>query len=183
MANYTKRISDTMVRLGEVRFSYCHLFEPKANPNGKLKYSVAILIPKKDKATLEVAQAAINAAMEAGKASKWGGRIPAKCASPLRDGDEERPDDPNYEGMMFINASSDRKPGVCVLEGGKVVEALDEEDVYSGCWGAIVINFFPYDNSGNRGVGAGMNNVIKTRDDERLAGGSSAETDFADMES
>jgi hypothetical protein len=55
------------------------------------------------------------------------------------------------------------------------------EDFYSGCWGAVTLNFFPYDSKGNKGVGAGLNNVIKTRDDERLSGGSSADADFGDM--
>ncbi|MBR5878844.1 MAG: DUF2815 family protein, partial [Akkermansia sp.] len=71
--------------------------------------------------------------------------------------------------------------GVRVLDAGKVVEALDSEDFYSGCWGAASVNFFPYDSNGNKGVGVGLNNVIKTRDDERLSGGSSAEADFGDM--
>lgn len=181
MPNYNKTINDTCVRLGEVRFSYCKLFKPAADKNGKLKYSVAVLIPKKDKATIAMAEAAIDAAMQLGKDKKWGGRIPAKCGSPLRDGDEERPDDENYEGMMFFNCSSERKPGVCILENGSVVEALDEEDVYSGCWGCVTVNFFPYDSSGNRGVGAGLNNVIKTRDGDRLSGGTSAASDFADL--
>ena len=68
-----------------------------------------------------------------------------------------------------------------MLEGGVVSEALDGEDFYSGCYGAVTLNFFPYENSGNKGVGAGLNNVIKTRDGERLAGGRSAEEDFADL--
>ena len=41
MANYNKKISDTCVRLGEVRFSYAHVFEPRQSDNGgEPKYSV-----------------------------------------------------------------------------------------------------------------------------------------------
>ena len=43
------------------------------------------------------------------------------------------------------------------------------------------MNLFPYENSGNKGVAVGLNNVIKTRDDERLAGGATAEQDFGDL--
>ena len=39
---------------GKVRLSYVHLFEPYSNdPEKEARYSVTILIPKKDKATLK----------------------------------------------------------------------------------------------------------------------------------
>lgn len=181
MANYNKVITETAARLGEVRFSYAHVFEPHAsNGNAEPKYSVCILIPKEDTKTVELIEKCIAAAQEKGKTTKWGGKIPKNCGTPLRDGDEEEKG-PEYEGMYFMNASSKQKPGIRVLENGKVIEALDHEDFYSGCWGAVSVNFFPYDSSGNKGVGVGLNNLIKTRDDERLAGGTTAEQDFGDM--
>ncbi len=181
MGKYDKKITETCVRLGEVRFCYEHVFAPRVSDNGgAAKYSVCILIPKSDSRTLELVKEAITAAREKGKATKWGGKIPARLGDPLRDGDEEDKG-PEYEGMYFINASSPSKPGVRILEGGKILEALDTEDFYSGCWGAATVNFFPYDHNGNKGVGAALNNVIKTRDDEKLAGGASAEKDFADL--
>lgn len=183
MANYNKKISDTTVRLGEVRFCYAHVFEPRKDDDGNEgKYSVCILIPKTDKQAIQMVEDAVNAAKEKGKSGKWGGKIPGRLTTPLRDGDEEEKGE-EYEGMMFFNASSSvkSKPGVRVLDGGMIVEALDSEDFYSGCWGAVTVNFFPYDSNGNKGVGAGLNNLIKTRDDEKLAGGASAESDFGDM--
>ena len=48
-ANYNKRISDTSIRLGLVRFGYVHVFAPRKNEDGTDgKYSVQLLIPKKD---------------------------------------------------------------------------------------------------------------------------------------
>ena len=41
-------------------------------------------------------------------------------------------------------------------------------DVYSGMYARVTVNFFPYDASGNRGVGCGLGNVCKTRDGEPL---------------
>ena len=181
MPNFNKRISETNIRIGEVRFSYAHVFEPQEDKEGKVKYSVAILIPKTDTDTVELVKAAIEAAKQKGKTSRWGGKIPANAKSPLRDGDIDREDDPDYAGMWFLNCSSKQKPGVRVLEQGHVVEAIDTEDFYSGCWGAATINMFPYDSNGNKGVGVSLNNLIKTRDGERLAGGASAEEDFADL--
>lgn len=186
MANFNKSISDTSVRIGEVRFGYVYVFAPRKNEDGTDgKYSVQLLIPKADKAAKQLIDAAIEAAKKAGVSSKWNGKMPpaVKLKTPIRDGDEEFPDDDNYKGMWFMNASSaaDRKPGIRVLENGVIVEALDTDDFYSGCYGAATVNFFAYNNSGNMGIAAGLNNVIKTRDGERLSGGHTAEQDFADL--
>ena len=52
MANYNKKLNDTTVRIGEVRFSFANVFEPKAGANGgEPKYSCAILIPKSETKT------------------------------------------------------------------------------------------------------------------------------------
>ena len=181
--NFNKKISETSARLGEVRFSYAYVFNRRqGDEDGKEgKYSVCVLIPKKDTATLDMLKEIIAAAEQKGKNSKWGGKIPAKRSNPLRDGDEEEKGE-EFEGMMFFNCSSTKAPGIRVLEEGKVIEAMDEDDFYSGCWGAVTVNAFPFDSNGNKGVGLGLNNLIKTRDDERLAGGSTAEEDFGDLE-
>lgn len=180
MANYNKKISDTTVRLGEVRFSYAHVFAPRTDSDGKPgKYGVCLVWPKSDDATTKLAQAAIAAAKEVAKTK--GIKLPSNCKTPIRDGDIDREDDENFAGCWFMNANGGQKPGVRVLENGQVVEALDEEDFYSGCYGAATVNFFPYDSNGNKGIGAGLNNVIKTRDGERLGGGTNADQDFSDL--
>ncbi len=182
MAKFNKKIKDTSVRLGEVRFSYTAVFQPKKNDDGTpSKYGVCIIIPKEDTETVNLVKEAIDAAKQRGKMEKWGGKIPANVKSCLRDGDIDREDDEAFAGCYFINASSRNKPGVKVLEDGVVSDALDEEDFYSGCYGAVTLDFFPYESSGNKGVGAGLNNVIKTRDGDRLSGGRSADEDFADL--
>lgn len=182
MAKFNKKIKDTSVRLGEVRFSYTAVFQPKKNDDGTpSKYGVCIIIPKEDTETVNLVKEAIDAAKQRGKMEKWGGKIPANVKSCLRDGDIDREDDEAFAGCYFLNASSRNKPGVKVLEAGVVSDALDEEDFYSGCYGAVTLDFFPYESSGNKGVGAGLNNVIKTRDGDRLSGGRSADEDFADL--
>lgn len=181
--NYNKKISDTNIRIGEVRFSYCNVFTPRAGQNGgEEKYSVCVIIPASDKATVDLINEAIEAAKLKGKAEKWGGKVPANCKIPLRDGDLDREDDEAFAGCLFLNATTKIKPGVKTMDGGKLGDAFDGEDFYSGCYGAATLNFFPYDSNGNRGVGVGLNNVVKTRDGERLSGGRSADEDFADLE-
>ena len=186
MANYNKKISETSIRIGEVRFGYVNVFAPRKNEDGTDgKYSVQILIPKDNTDAIALIEKAVEAAKTAGVSAKWNGKMPpaSKLKTPLRDGDEEFPDDDNYAGMYFMNASTpaDHKPGVRVLENGMLSEALDSDDFYSGCYGAATVGFFAYNNSGNMGISAGLNNVIKTRDGERLSGGRSADADFADL--
>lgn len=175
----------TKVITGKVRLSYCHIFEPRPDDDGNEKYSCSILIPKSDKETLRKIKAAVDAAVELGK-SKWGGKVPANLKKPLRDGDEERPDDEAYAGHYFLNATSKNKPGIAKPVGkgpdGKVKfqEITDSTEVYSGCYAKVSINFYPYDAKGNRGVAAGLNNVVKVQDGEFLGGRASIHDDFAD---
>lgn len=170
-------MSGTKVITGKVRFSYAHVHKAIAISEGQEpKFSVSILIPKKDKATLAKIDAAIKVAIEEGKA-KWGNKIPKNLKTPLRDGDEEREEDPAYEGCYFINASSKTRPGI-VDENREAI--MSEDEFYSGCYGRASINFYGFNVSGNQGIAAGLNNLQKLEDGERLAGGSSAEDDFND---
>ena len=122
-------------------------------------------------------KAAIDAAVQDGISSKWGGKKPANLKQPLRDGDAERADEaPEYEGMYFLNCNSTQKPGIVDKD---LNEILDPDEVYSGCWGRASINFFPFNTNGNKGVGVGLNNIQKLKDDDRLgAARASAESDF-----
>ena len=106
------RNTDTKVVTGEVRFSYVHVFQPREDDDGQARYSMCILIPKTDKATLDKIRRAVEAAKQLGVQTKWGGKLPANLKMPLRDGDAERPDDEAFKGHFFINCNSRTKPGV-----------------------------------------------------------------------
>lgn len=165
---------------GLVRFSYVNIFRSRAfRPGQDEKYSICILVPKKDKAGVAKIRAAIEEAVQEGIASKWGGKKPKGLRLPLRDGDEERADEaPEYEGMYFFNANSTTKPGIVDRD---LNEILDPEELYSGCWGRVSVNFFPYDQVGNKGIGAGLNNVQLIKEGKRLGGArAKAEDDFGD---
>jgi len=171
--------SDTKVVTGEVRLSYAHIWKPVAISEGQEpKYSTCLLIPKSDKKTLRKIKVAVDAAKESGK-SIWDGKIPANLKMPLRDGDEDRPDQPEYEGMYFINANSKMAPGIV---DQNVQPILDSTEVYSGCYARASINFFPYNHAGNRGIGCGLNNIQKLRDGDYLGGRSKPEDDFDAVE-
>jgi hypothetical protein len=172
-------MSSTKVITGKVRFSYAHVFEPSAiNEGDDKKYSVSILIPKKDLETLAKIKKAVEAAKQEGK-GKWNGKIPPVLKLPLRDGDAERPDDEAYEGMMFLNASSKNKPGI-VDENTDPV--MSKDDFYSGCFGRASVNFYAFNVSGNKGIAVGLNNLQKLEDGDRLSGRPSAADDFGSDE-
>lgn len=166
----------TRIVTGEVRLSYAHVWEPNSIQGGKPKYSVSLIIPKSDTATITAIEKAVDAAIEAG-IGKFGGKRPNKAALklPLRDGDIER-DDEAYKGAYFLNANS--------LTASQIVDEhvapiLDRAEVYSGCYARVSLSFYAFNTNGNRGIACGLGNIQKTRDGESLGGGRvSAETDF-----
>lgn len=167
----------TRVVTDVVRLSYANLFEAKSIQGSKPKYSVSLIIPKSDNATLARIEAAIDAAIEAGIA-KFGGKRPNKAALklPLRDGDTER-DDEAYANSMFVNANSTTPPQVV---DESLSPILDRSQVYSGCYARASITFYAFNTNGNKGIACGLGNVQKIRDGEPLGGGHvSAEEDFA----
>lgn len=179
--------------IGKVRASYVHLFQPHSiNTDGSnAKYSVSLIIPKTDTAMIGKIKECIKAAYMIGMASKWKNKKPDPYKSPLRDGDTQRSDNPEYADSYFISASCKTKPGVCKKTGTKVEDGkkkniispiTDENELYSGCWIYASVNFYPFSASGNKGVACGLDNVLKIEDGEMLGGRASAESDFGDME-
>lgn len=167
----------TKIVTGKVRFCYANVFEPTAMNDGDTpKYNICILIPKSDEKTVNAIKKAIEAAKQAGKAkiADKSGKIPSTLKTPLRDGDEERGDDPTFENMFFINANTTRKPTIVDKDLNPI---MSKDEFYSGCYGRASINFYAY-NVSSKGIAAGLNNLQKLEDGEMLAGGSSAEEDF-----
>lgn len=176
----TKNEGKTVV-FGPCRLSYTHLFS-KYSPDGDPdngKFMTNVLIPKEEKETVKALKDAIEAAKKAGIVSKWDGKEPKKLDLPLRDGDTDKEDDDVYAGHFFVNAKCVTRPGVVDKKRNPI---MDEDDVYSGMWAVVSVTFFPYNVSGNKGVACGLNNVMKTKDDERLGGRTSAESDFSDVD-
>ena len=161
------------------RISFANIWEPRSVNGSEEKYSVSCLIPKSDKATLAKIHKAIEAAKEAAQGKRWGGKIPANLKLPLHDGDTERGDDENYEGMMYFNASSKDAPQIV---DRKVQPILDPMECGSGDYCNVSVNFYGFSTNGNRGVAAGLQNIQLVKHGERLAGKASASSDFEEIE-
>jgi len=173
--------TDTKVVTGLVRLSYAHIWEPTSvEEGGDKKYSVSIIIPKKDKKTIAKIERAIEAAKNGGK-GKWGGKIPKNLKMPLRDGDEDRPEDEAYENSYFINASSKTRPGI-VDANCRPIDPENQEEVYSGCYAIASLNMFAFNAAGNKGIAAGLNNIMKIREGEPLGGRVAADVDFKEVD-
>lgn len=170
---------------GEVRLSYANLVTPRAPQNGQgdPKYSVTLLIPKTDLSTKADIDNAIHAAVADAIGSKWNGVQPPVIAVPVYDGDGVRangePFGEECKGHWVVTSSSKNKPQVVGQDNINV--QLSPSDIYSGMYARVTIRFFGYVNSGKKGIGCGLGNVMKTRDGEPLSGGASAASDFASV--
>lgn len=181
-------------KTGVVRFTFCHLAEPYAYADGpNKKYSVDILIDKADTATLNTINANYDAARQKG-INDYGNSFATKATPFIRpvgsdkgllvdcDQDPRLMSDANYKGMYKLSVKSTTAPDVCKIQGGQLVIIPKEQiasEVYSGCYGKITFNFFPYI-KGTGGISCGLSNVLKTMDGDYLGGRASGTSDFAD---
>jgi len=132
------------------RISFANIWEPRSINGSEEKYSVSCLIPKDDKATLAKIKKAIEAAKEAAKEKKWGGKLPPNLKLPMHDGDIDRPDDENYAGHFF-NATSKDAPQIVDRH---VQPILDPMECGSGDYCNVSVNFYGFAASGNKGIAA-----------------------------
>nr|WP_319488500.1 DUF2815 family protein [uncultured Caproiciproducens sp.] len=169
------------VLTGKVRLSYAALTTPRTpQQGGEAKYSVTLLIPKSDVATKADIDAAIQAAAKEGMEKAWKGVRPPMLKVPIHDGDGVRdsgePFGEECKGHWVMTASSKQRPQVVDQTLSEITNA---SDIYSGMYARVTIRFFAYANSGNKGIGCGLNNVLKVEDGEPLSGHADAASDFA----
>lgn len=163
----------------KTRWSYVNVWEPKSINGSNPKYSISLIIKKDDAETINKVKAAIQAAYEEGaaKLKGTGKSVPPLAAikTPVRDGDVERPDDPDYQGCYFINANNKTAPGVVDINCQPII---DRGEVYSGCYGRASISFYAFNANGNKGIACSLNNLQKVEDGVPLGGHVSAASDF-----
>lgn len=160
-------MADTIIT-PEFRAAYVGLFRPSApkdNPNGPKKYSIRAMFPP----TADIS--ALKAAASEAARTKWGSNIPKVMRSPFRRNDElENP----VAGIgddwivMTFSANESAPPGVV---DETLQRVIDDSKCYSGAWFAAEVRSYAYDQAGNKGVGFGLQNVMKTRDDEPIGNG------------
>lgn len=171
------------ITTGEVRLGYVHLDKPYTmKPDNPAKYSVMVLVPKTDTATMANINQAIAEAKDIGINNKWNGTAPPRIPTPIHDGDGVKqtgePYGPECKGHWVFTAyaQADRKPRIVDIN---LQDIIDPTEIYSGMYGRVSVNFYAYNYGGRKGIGCGLNHVQKTRDGEPLGGtGISAEEAF-----
>lgn len=161
-------MSDTSVNvtLNNVRLSFPALWEPRKGPdaNSKASYQAAFLLDKKTNAAeiTAVKNAIAQIVKEAFK-----GKAPPKIA--LRDG-AEKPDVDGYgEGVMFINARSDKRPHVV----DRKLRPLDANSnvPYAGCYVNATVRLWAQDNNYGKRINAQLRAVQFVKDGEEFGEG------------
>ena len=163
------------VLTNEVRFSFVHLLRPyQQNEKDEPKYSVTILVPKSDAATVAEIQRAIQWATQQGVEKKWGGVKPAIVASPIWDGDGVRQNGeafgPECKGHWVFTASVKAEKGAPEIVDTTGAHITGESQIYSGMYGRAFVQFFPYNYGGKKGIGCSLGPIQKTRDGDALSG-------------
>jgi hypothetical protein len=155
------------------RVCFPQVFEAVSYNGGKPKFSFVLLIDpakldKDGKAKMAaMVKAANDAAME-----KFGvtlddedGYKGKPLTSPFKSTGKQGTD--HYPAdHIYIKLSSMSRPGVVGPDPSE--GQLDETTFYPGCICHATYDAYAYDNSGNRGVSFGLNNIQKVGDGKRL---------------
>jgi hypothetical protein len=170
MAGDKNRVTrDVTTGIGTLSFPRVFSSTAGKNDKGEVVYDIQILLPKSDR---EGIQNLLRAIQAVGKA-KWGDNW-KRVRQPLRDGDKEKNElaedgstkgekYPERLGCYFINARSSKPVGVYDRQRNVI---NNPDDLYGGCKGKINVTFYPYNTSGNQGIGAALNGVQKIADGE-----------------
>ena len=170
------KVSNNHVVTNKVRLSYAHLTEPVAPMNGgEPVYSVCLIIPKTDEETVNAINTGIDNAISMG-ADRLGRVNRARLRTPLRDGDVDREGKDLYANCWFINAKTKKRP--LVVDKNRA-EITNPDEIYSGMYANVALDFFAYSTSGNSGVSCALDKLQKVADGERLNGGHSVSDDFS----
>ena len=177
------RVAGTRFKIGPVRLSHLHVFEPykfDSTDDKPGKYSACILIPKDEPDVVAAVKKAIRAAYEAGVITKWQGkRPPIGEYAPMVDGDSlnKNGDERGAEchGHWFLNAKSGTAPLVVDARRVPIAPETGDSVIYSGSWGNAVISFAAYDSNGSRGISVYLEGIQKVKDDAKFGGGINAD--------
>lgn len=168
------------ILLKKVRLSYPNLFEARSYEGAEAKFSATYIMDPKHPAV-----ALINSTIEAVAKEKWGAKadttLKALRASGkvcLRDGDEKASD--GYEGNLFINASSKKRPTVIDSDGTTPLVAADGKP-YGGCYVNAYVEIWAMDSQFGKRICAALAGVQFHSDGDPFGAGGTPDT-FAAIE-
>lgn len=174
-----------------MRVMFVNAYKAKAqgeNGDGALKYGLCgIMDPDKftatDKKRYDALVASLGEKMKEAFKTEWKLGHPSLKTGIRRNRERVPP----FEGFgpkaLFVNLTSDYKPGVCDINGNAISpEEGNEELLYRGCYVVASVNSYSFETKGNKGVGLGLNNIQVIKDGPRLDNRQSAAEEFGDDE-
>jgi len=170
--------ANTKVVTGKVRLAYVHVWEKwTSDPKQDPKYSVCLMIPKSDTATIDKIKAAFKAAAESEKGRAKLGSSSKEPKTTLKDGDVDvdLEKNPEFAGHYIMTVSSNDRPGVVDKDVNPI---LDQSEVYSGCYARVSMNAYAYNSGNNKGLTFGLSHIQKLADGDALTGRTRAQDDF-----
>lgn len=160
------------------RLAFPYLLEPDNGQGGKPKFRCLIIFDPKDEA-VKAELKKMKAECQKVATEAFGKTDGVKM--PFRNGNDKAEKYEGFQDMIFISASTTRRPGV-VGPNPKNPITLDA-DIYGGCYVRATLVPASYVMAGSPGVSFYLNNVQKLADGEPFGGGGSApEDDFASAE-
>jgi len=171
----------------ECRGSYVSILEKRQLPESeKMAYGMQCMFPKNDvvdQFVKDLKQIYVQVLLDkfgAQKAQEIAKVISAKQRFPVRDGDDDKEaglaNAEQLKGHYFINTNNQFKQPYVLGPTGKVVpvDMLTPDDIYSGAWYRVMLEFWYYDVAGNKGISTSIAGLMKTKDDDNLGAGTSA---------
>lgn len=159
--------------VGRLAYSYLDK-KDEGRKNSSGKYSARLLMKKEDMENDEDYVALVEEIERI--AEEAGLEIDDLTYEPIVDGDgtnrKKKPYPESHHGHMFLNAKSDRKPDIYVLNDEGEVEEIEDEStikelVYAGCYVSLVVQPFIRDVEEGT-VGWLLQGVLKVSDGERF---------------
>jgi len=168
------------------RGSYVNILEPRQLPDSeKLAWGMQCLFPKTDpivaawiKALNPLYGKVLIDKFGEGKAQEIAKQISILRSFPIRDGDkaEDTAKISNADqlvGHYFMNTNNQFRQPYVIGPMGKPVnpEELTPDDIYSGAWYRVMLEFWYYDKAGNKGISTSIAALMKVKDDVNLGAG------------
>jgi len=177
---HLKLSSTNLLVIPRVRFSWLRVFKPELNANnGKMEYSVTLLLPKESTPESPNAAEIVAELREHFKSvavDKFGAKLPPNLKPGIRDGDVDTnaEGEPKNPGYYFLNVSCEHAP---VIVNGARQAAKESDGWKSGDWGSVQVAVYAYDTKGNKGVSAGLRGLQFITRGEPIGGGGTVNVD------
>ncbi len=190
MNSYTIFVEKKKCLTPVCRGGYVNILESRALPGDeeKLAWGMQCMFPKDGEGVAEwvsdLKKIYVQVLLDKfgqEKAKEMAGIISKKRKFPLRDGDDPLDTDglanaEQLEGHYFLNSNNQFRQPYIIGPAGKKLDpnTLSSDDIYSGAYYRVMLEFWYYDKKGNKGVSTSLAAVMKIKDGTNLGAGTTS---------